>query len=276
MIDELLELLGPRPIQAPSAVLEEALELLGTRPIQALLVLLAGMLLGFILGGLTIRVLRLFGLDSMVEGTATERWLQRMGTSTPVVIGRLLSFFIYVAAILAALLIVGVIRGEIFWSLATAWLPHLFVAILVLVVGVVLADKLELLTSERLQGIKLPEVLIIPSMVKYSVLFVAILIALGQVGVHTIALLVLLSVYVLAIVLFTLVALQDFLASGAAGIYLLLREPYSIGDEVTIGEANGIVQEIDIFVTNIEADNREYVVPNRRILREGVVRIRES
>ncbi|MFW6153075.1 MAG: mechanosensitive ion channel domain-containing protein [Halobacteriota archaeon] len=257
-------------------MIDEALDLLSTTPIQGLLVLLAGLILGFVLGRLTIRLLRLFGVDVMVEGTATERWLQRMGTSTPVVIGRLLSFFIYVGAILAALLIVGVIRGEIFWSLATAWLPHLFVAILVLVIGVILADKLELLTSERLQGIKLPEVSMIPSLVKYSVLFVAILIALGQVGVHTLALLILLSVYVLGLVLFTLVALQDFLASGAAGIYLLLREPYSIGDEVTIGEANGIVQEIDVFVTHIETDSREYVIPNRRILREGIVRVREA
>lgn len=256
--------------------LEEAVAYTSDPAIQALLVIGLGLLLGLILGRLTTRLLQVFRVGEMVEGTGTERWLQRMGTSTVRVIGRLVALFIYIASILYAVLIVGVIRGEIFWALATAWLPHLFVAVLVLVIGIVVADKVEILVSERLQGIKLPEVAIIPGIVKYSVIFIALLVALGQVGVDTTALLVLLSVYVFGMVLLGAVALRDLLASGAAGLYLLLRQPYTIGDEVTVGDATGVVQEVDVFTTYIESDDREFIVPNRRIVRDGMTRVREQ
>jgi len=73
---------------------------------------------------------------------------------------------------------------------------------------------------------------------------------------------------------FAVVALWDFLRSGAAGVYLLLEQPYSIGDRVTIADSTGVVQEVDLFVTRIEDDDVEYVVPNRTVLREGVARER--
>lgn len=255
--------------------LDEALELAGEPVVQAVLLVLVGLIAGYLIGRTTIRLLNVVGLPGLVEGTGTERWLQRMGTSTERFIGRLVSLFIYVGAILWGMLILGVLESNVFLPLATAWLPHLFIAILVLVVGVVVADAAEILTSERLQGIKLPEVTVIPAIVKYTILFIAGLIALGQVGVDTTALLVLLTVYFLGLVLLGVVALQDFLASGAAGIYLLLNEPYTIGDEVAFEEAAGIVQEVDVFTTKIESEGVEYVIPNRRLIREGVRRSRD-
>jgi len=69
-------------------------------------------------------------------------------------------------------------------------------------------------------------------------------------------------------------ALKDVLQAGAAGIYLLLTEPYSIGDEVVIGDQSGIVQEVDILVTRIESDGEEYIIPNKRVFNTGIVRIR--
>lgn len=252
--------------------IDAVVELAGEPFFQALLVIFFGIIAGYILGRLTTSLLDLIGVTALVEGTGTERWLQRMGTSTVVLVGRLVALFIYASAFLAAGFLIGALDGNVFWELATAWLPHLFVAILVLVVGIVLADKLEILVSERLQGIKLPDVALIPAVVKYTIIFVALLIALGQIGVDTTALLILLTMYVLAFVVLAVIALQDFLASGAAGIYLLLREPYTIGDEVVLDGTTGIVQEIDVFVTKIEGDDQEFIVPNRRFITQGVTR----
>lgn len=241
---------------------------------QAALVVALGVIAGYIIGRITTRLLEFIGISRLVEGTATERWLQRTGTSTVVFIGRLVSMFIYIGAFLSALLIIGALDGEVFWQLATAWLPHLFVAIIVLTVGIVLADKIEILIAEKLQGIKLPEVTVIPVIVKYSIIFIALLIALGQVGVDTNALLIILSIYFLGLVLLGAVAMRDFLAAGAAGVYLLLRQPYTIGDEITLNEANGIVQEVEVFVTRIEDDGQEYIIPNHFLMRNGVRRRR--
>jgi len=37
----------------------------------------------------------------------------------------------------------------------------------------------------------------------------------------------------------------------------------------------GIVQEVDLFVTHIEADGEDHVVPNHSVFRDGIVLIRE-
>jgi len=107
------------------------------------------------------------------------------------------------------------------------------------------------------------------------VLFVAILIALSQIGVAVLALIVLLGAYALALIVFTAIATHDLLASGTAGVYLLLNQPYSIGDEVKVGGQRGIVQEVDLFVTHIETDGEEHIIPNRTVLQDGIVRIQQ-
>ena len=50
---------------------------------------------------------------------------------------------------------------------------------------------------------------------------------------------------------------------------------FGIGDQVRIGDQRGIVQEVDLFVTKIEDDSEEYIVPNRKVFEDGIVRIRD-
>jgi len=83
-----------------------------------------------------------------------------------------------------------------------------------------------------------------------------------------------LAAYVFGLVFLGGLAFRDLLAAGAAGMYVLLHQPYTIGDEVRIGDRRGIVQETDMFVTRIENDGEEFVIPNQVVLHEGVVRVR--
>jgi small-conductance mechanosensitive channel len=241
--------------------------------VKAGIVLLVGLLLGYFVGKLSRRTLDAAGVGDTVEGTSFERTAQSLGTSTVDIVSRLSAWFVYGFAVLVAVFVAG-LNAALFWALVVNWIPQIFVAVLVLVVGFVAADKVELVVGERLRGVKLPQVAILPRIVKYSVLYVAALVALSQLGVATLALIVMLFLYFFGVIVFAVVALWDFLRSGAAGVYLLLEQPYSIGDRVTIADSTGVVQEVDLFVTRIEDDDVEYVVPNRTVLREGVARER--
>lgn len=236
-------------------------------------ILLIGVIAGYLVMRLNRRLLEGAGVSAAVEGTAFERTAGRFGTSTVQLIAKLSGYFVVLLSVFVAISVAELQFGDLFWSAAAVFLPQLFVAVVILLVGLVVADKVELVVSERLRGIKLPEITIIPAVAKYSVLFVAVLIALGQIGVATLALIVLLGAYALALIVFTAVATQTFLASGAAGVYLLLSQPYGIGDEVAIGDQRGIVQEIDLFVTRIETDDAVHIVPNDRVIAGGIVRI---
>ena len=241
----------------------------------ALGVLLLGLVLAYLTGVINRRLLRRAGVPEMIEGTAFERTAREFDTSTVRILAKLSSYFILAVTVIVALTVADVNYLEQFWSGVAAFLPRLFVAVVVFIVGIVVGDKAELLVAERLRGIKLPELGVLPTVVNYSVVYVAALIALGQVGVQTLALIVLLAAYAFAVVLFAALATKDLVASAAAGVFLLLRQPYGIGDEVRVAGERGVVQEVDLFVTHIETDGEEHVLPNHVVFREGIVLIRE-
>ncbi len=240
----------------------------------ALVVFVIGFVLAYVVGVINRRLLTRAGVSDVIEGTAFERTAREFDTSTVRILAKLSTYFIILVTVIVALTVADVRYLEQFWSGVAVFLPRVFIAIVVLIVGVVVGDKAELLVTERLRGIKLPELGVLPPLVKYSIVFVAALIALGQVGVQTLALIVLLAAYAFAIVLFAALAMKDLVASAAAGVFLLLREPYSVGDEVRVAGQRGIVQEVDLFVTHIEADGEDHVVPNHSVFRDGIVLIR--
>ncbi len=243
--------------------------------VVAVLVVLAGLVLGAIVAWLVRRVLVAFGVDDAVEGTPFERTARQLGTSTVRLLAQLCGLFVFAVAAVYAAETLDILPERAFIDEISAFLPQLFVAVLVVIVGLIVADKAELFVGERLRSVKLPEVTLIPTLVKVSILFVAALIALSQLGVATGALLVLLAAYAFGIVFIGGLAFKDLLSSAAAGIFILLTEPYSIGDQVEIDDHRGIVQEVDVFVTYVERDGEEYLIPNRKVIREGAMRVRE-
>lgn len=245
------------------------------RFVFALLVLIVGFVAGMLVGRLNRRLLLAVGVDTAAEGTYFERTARSLGTSTVSIFARLSAWLVYGVAIVAALHVARLLDTQVFWLRLTGFVPNLFVAAAVLAAGFVLGDRAELWTGEQLRGVKLPEIGIIPRMVKYSIVYVAALVAASQIGVATAALLVLLGAYIFGVVVLTGVALQDMLRAASAGVYLLLREPYGIGDQVEIGDRRGVVQEVTVLVTRVESDNHEYVVPNHTVMREGAILVTE-
>ncbi|MFW6382736.1 MAG: mechanosensitive ion channel domain-containing protein [Haloferacaceae archaeon] len=238
-------------------------------------VLVFGIALAFLAGRLNRRLLERADVPDAIEGTAFERTAREFGTSTVEIVGKLTFYFLAAVAVIAALTVADVGYVELFWSGVAILLPRAFVAVLILIVGIVVGDKVELLVADRLSGVKLPDVTVVPVIAKYSIVFVAVLLALAQIGVATLVLVVLMGMYAFALVVFSALATKDLLAAGAAGVYLLLTQPYGIGDEVKVAGQRGIVQEVNVLVTHIETDGEEHIVPNHSVFRDGIVRIRE-
>jgi len=240
----------------------------------AVLVLFTGAVLAYVIWRWIHSVFERTGINDAIEGTAFERSANRFGTSTSGIVATLLGLFVYALAIVAAFNVARILDPELFWAQLTRNLPRILIAVLAVIVGLIAGDKAKIVIQERLRSVKLPEASILGDLAKYSIFYIAALIALAQLGIATTALLVLLAAYAFGIVFLVAIAAKDFLAAGAAGIYLLLVEPYTIGDEVRIDEKRGIVQEIDMFVTRIETDGEEYIIPNQQVFRSGIIRIR--
>jgi len=242
--------------------------------IISLVVLGLGAIAGFLVWRTSRRFMKELGVPEAVEGTPFERTARSVGTSTVGIISNLAALFVYILAITVALNIARLVPLEAYWTRVTTFLPDLFIAAFAIIIGLIAGDKAKLVVSERLRSVKMPEATVLAEIAKYSIFYLAVLIALDQLGVSTVALLILLGAYAFGLVFLIGLALKDLLAAGAAGLYLLLAEPYSIGDEVIIDDKKGIVQEVDMLVTRVETDGREHIIPNQRVMRSGIVRVR--
>lgn len=242
--------------------------------ILPLVVFITGVLVAIIIGRLSRRLLIAAGVPEGVEGTTFERTVNRLGTSSIGLLSGLITLFLIALAVGLTLSIGGILGTTYYLELLRGYLLQVFVAALVVIIGLIVGDKAEVEIKQRFQDVKLTEVTLLPSAVKYSILFVASLIALAQLRIETEALLVVLGGYLLGVIVLGGLAFKDLLAAGAAGIYLIFSEPYSIGDTVDIDGHRGIVQEVDLFATRIENDGEEFILPNHIVLRSGVVRIR--
>ncbi len=94
-----------------------------------------------------------------------------------------------------------------------------------------------------------------------------IIAALSKVGVQTTSLVAIIGAAGLAVGL----ALQESLSNFAAGVILVLFKPFKVGDAIEAGGAMGVVDEIQIFNTVINApDNRRIIVPNSKITGDNI------
>ncbi|MFW6437174.1 MAG: mechanosensitive ion channel domain-containing protein [Halococcoides sp.] len=242
--------------------------------VVAIAALLVGPAAALIVRYVARRILEEAGVEQSVEGTVFDRLIRRLGLSTIGFFAILPALFVYALTVMVALNTTQLLRTELSAS-ATALFPNVFVAVVFVVVGLIAGDKAGLMLEERLKGVKLPQVTIVADGVKWSIFSLAVLLGLAQIGIATLPLVVVLAGYLFALVVFGAVAFRVPLSAAAAGVYLLLSEPYSIGDEVVVDDHRGIVQEVDLFVTHVERDTEEYIVPNHRVLRSGIVRVRK-
>ncbi|WP_170319808.1 mechanosensitive ion channel family protein [Polyangium spumosum] len=67
-------------------------------------------------------------------------------------------------------------------------------------------------------------------------------------------------------------ALKDILQNFVAGVLLLWRRPFRIGDQIRSGEYEGTVEDIDVRATRIRTyDNELVVVPNGEVYTRGMI-----
>lgn len=238
-------------------------------------VLIAGLVAGYVIGRLNDRILRSAGVPDTVEGTSLERTARNFGTDTVSIIARATSWIIYIISILYALEVADLVITGLLLARAVDLLPSYILAVFILMIGLLAGDKAELLVSEYLRGVKFPEVSLISTMVRYTVVFIALLFALAQIGVAVNVLLILLGAYLFGFIVLSATAFHQMLTSAAAGLYLILTQPFGIGDRIEVGDRRGVVQEVNMFVTRVEEDGREYIIPNHLVFREGAVLIRD-
>jgi small conductance mechanosensitive channel len=151
------------------------------------------------------------------------------------------------------------------WTWSVAFLPKLTAAALLVAIGWLVAKwasrlvKAAFTRTDRLDRTFAPA---LAAMIRYGVLIVVCVAALGQLGIQTTSIIAALGAAGLAIAL----ALQGTLQNIAAGLMLLWLRPFRVGETIDTGDISGTVREIGLFVTLLDtADGLYRFVPNANL-----------
>ncbi len=134
--------------------------------------------------------------------------------------------------------------------------------LLILIIGFWIAKKLSAFAKKAImKSPNVDETLgnFLSSIVGYVIKIMVIIAAIGQFGVEATSLVAVLGAATLAIGL----ALQGTLGNVAAGVMLMLFRPYKLGDYVEVAGNEGVVDDINIFTTNLATvDNVKTIIAN--------------
>jgi small conductance mechanosensitive channel len=149
------------------------------------------------------------------------------------------------------------------------WSWKIAAALLVFVIGQLLAKMLGKIVTKLLRHAKLDLILVefLGSLVRALLMIVVIVAAVDQLGVNTNSMIAMLGAAGLAIGL----ALQNSLQNFAAGFMLLIFRPFKAGDFVETAGTSGVIDSIGIFSTKLHTgDNKEVIIPNGAIYSSSI------
>ncbi len=151
-------------------------------------------------------------------------------------------------------------------------LPLIGIAIVLVVIGVLIAKLLGNWArrgTSRAGGDKVVAGLA-ERLTRAGVFIAFALLALSIAGVPVSAALATLGIAGLAIAF----ALQSILENFVAGLILIMRKPFSAGDQIAIGEFEGTVTDIDLRTTRIvDYDGELVIIPNATVFGETIVNL---
>ena len=150
-------------------------------------------------------------------------------------------------------------EGGIKWALAAVKVTIILLVFWVL--SSILSRIVHRITAKHLNWSALLE-RFINKLVKRSILFIGLLIALSSIGVNVGAILALIGggAFIIGF------ALQDTLGNFAAGLMLLVYRPFDVGDVVETAGVMGKVDNVSLVSTSIRTpDNKVILVPNKSV-----------
>jgi small conductance mechanosensitive channel len=143
-------------------------------------------------------------------------------------------------------------------------------AILIIVIGKWVARMLAQLVENMMVKSKINPTLasFTKNIAYFGLLIFVIVAALEKLGIQTTSFVAIIASAGLAVGL----ALQGSLANFAAGVMMIIFEPFAVGDIVEAGGASGTVTEIQIFNTIITtSDNKKVIVPNSKVTGDKII-----
>jgi small-conductance mechanosensitive channel len=245
------------------------------RLFAALIVVLVGFFVAKLLDTLLSKLLAKLGLDRLMAGTGLNKMLARVGIHAPVstLIGKIVYWFVLLIFLVTAAESLGLDRVSATLDVLALYLPKVLGAAIVMLGGVLLAQLVSGLVRGAAEGVGLDYANGLGRIAQGLVIIISISVAIGQLEVKTDLLNHVISIVLISVGLAVALALglgsRDIIGQILAGIYV--RELYEVGQQISLDDLEGQIEEIGTVKTTLLTNAGELVsVANRRLLEQRV------
>ena len=151
----------------------------------AIIIFLIGWLIAVVLAKLAAQLIRLVRIDQILEKMGFKRSLEKanLKLDSGKFIGELVKWFFIIVFLMAATDILGLPQVTEFLKRILLYIPHLIVAVLILLAAVLIANFLQRLVKASVETAGLRGANFLGAVTKWSVLIFAVLAALLQLGI---------------------------------------------------------------------------------------------
>ncbi|WP_312233859.1 mechanosensitive ion channel family protein [Stutzerimonas nitrititolerans] len=246
----------------------------------ALLVVAVGFLVAKLLDTLLSKLLAKVGLDRLVAGTGVTKLLGRVGIRVPIstLIGKIVYWFVLLIFLVSAAESLGLARVSATLDMLALYVPKVFGAGIILLVGVLLAQLVSGLVRGAAEGVGIDYAGGLARIAQGLIIIISISVAIGQLEVKTELLNYVIAIGLISVGLAGALALglgsRELVGQILAGIYV--RELYEVGQRVRLEglDLEGEIEEIGTAKTLLLTDEGEVVsIANRVLLEQRVQRV---
>lgn len=245
------------------------------RVLVAAVILLIGWLIARLVQTLVAKGLRLVHFDDIADRAGITNVLRRAGTSLDAagVLGAVAFWWILLAFFEMAVDSLGLTQITAFISNLLGYLPNVFVAILIIIVGSLIANVVAGIVRGSAGEAGLTATPILAGLARWAILLFAVLAALVQLNVAQNMIFILFAAFT------GMIALAGGLALGLGGVDTArgliagwaMGRVLQPGSQVRIGDQSGRVVRHDLNATVLDTGGGQVTIPNADLSRERVM-----
>lgn len=242
--------------------------------IGAIVVFIIGWIIAKFISGIIRKVLVSIKIDSVADKLNEIDIVSQ--SNVKFVPSKVLSKIMYYVVILVTLIastnVLGMPEVSQMVSNIINYVPKLLSALILLAVGLIVADFIKGMVLSTLTGLGIPSAKLIATFVFYFIFITILISALAQAGINTDLinnnLSMILGGGVLAFALGYGFAAKDMMANYLASFYT--KEKFTIGDNITVEEVSGNIVDMDNSSLTLQSDSKKVIIPLSKITAEKV------
>lgn len=239
-----------------------------------IVILLIGRILAKIIKKILLKALRAMSFDELIKKVNLDVMLNKIkpGLSATEVLGKFLFWMIMLIFITAAADYIGLTMVTDAIGAFFEYLPTLLAALLVLIVGMYIADLVRNVVYTAANSIGISGAKAIASIVYYLLAIMIVVTSLKQAGIDTTMITTNISMILGAILLAFAISYgfssRELVKNILSSYYG--RGKYKEGMRIRVGDIEGVIEKVDSISVTINTGNKKVVLPSKTLVEEKI------